>query len=168
MIETDRYALVQRDGDIVELDGTSPLGLLLAPSNYFVVVRQRNHLGVMTATPVSLTTTTTVVDFRTIGTATYGTGARKSVSGTYPAHVLWSGDVTFDGLIQYTGTGNDRDVILNAIGGGTPTAIATGYLQADVNLSGQTKYAGSANDRDVILQNIGGVVPTNTRSQQLP
>lgn len=44
-------ALVQRDGDIVSTDGTSPLSFTeLGNGAYHVVVRHRNHLGVMTGT----------------------------------------------------------------------------------------------------------------------
>ncbi|MBK6628780.1 MAG: hypothetical protein IPG35_14510 [Flavobacteriales bacterium] len=45
-------ALVQRDGDVVAVDGTSPLGFCLAAGSYHVAVRHRNHLGVMTAQPI--------------------------------------------------------------------------------------------------------------------
>jgi hypothetical protein len=76
--------------------------------------------------------------------------------------------VTFDGELKYTGSINDRDPILEAIGGSVATNTASGYLQGDVNMDGTAKYTGSFNDRDIILQNIGGAVPTNTRVQQVP
>ena len=82
--------------------------------------------------------------------------------------VLWAGDVTFNGQLKYTGSGNDRDPILARIGGSTPTATASGYYSEDVNLDGFVKYMGAANDRDPILINIGGTIPTNTRDAQLP
>lgn len=47
-------ALVQRDGDIVSSDGTSFVRFQgVVPGSYYVAVRHRNHLGVMTAMPVS-------------------------------------------------------------------------------------------------------------------
>jgi len=70
--------------------------------------------------------------------------------------------------VLYTGSGNDRDQVLQAIGGAIPTNTAAGYLQSDINLDGLAKYTGEANDRDPILANIGGVIPTNSRVQQLP
>ena len=79
---------------------------------------------------------------------------------------LWSGDVNFNQQLKYTGADNDRDIILEAIGGSVPTHTLTGvYHQADVNMDGVVKYTGTRNDRDPILQNIGGTVPTNIRSQ---
>ena len=57
VIVSSRSALLQRDGDIVELDGTSPIQVRAVTSeSYFVAVRHRNHLAVMTASPIALTT----------------------------------------------------------------------------------------------------------------
>ena len=52
-----RSALLQKDGDIVELDGTSPLSFpgIANGGSYFIVVHHRNHLAVMTTNPVDLT-----------------------------------------------------------------------------------------------------------------
>ena len=98
-------------------------------------------------------------------TATYGIGAQKNISGVM---ALWAGDVVPDGVIKYTGAGNDRDPILTKIGGVIPTNTVNGYWPEDVNLTGVVKYTGPTNDRDPILVNIGGTIPTATRVQQLP
>ena len=71
-------------------------------------------------------------------------------------------------MLKHTGSGNDRDPILTAIGGVVPTNTLVGYRSEDVNMNGTVKYTGAGNDRDPILQNIGGVVPTNTRVEQMP
>lgn len=155
-------ALLQRDGDIVATDGVSPLSIPLAPGQYHVAVRHRNHLGAMTGSPIGLAIGSTL-DFNSV--QTWGTDAMTTVGSTKS---LWAGDVTFDGMLKYTGTGNDRDLILSRIGGVIPTNVVSGYYQEDVNLSGVTKYIGSENDRDIILFNIGGVTPTNTKTQQIP
>ncbi len=71
--------------------------------------------------------------------------------------------------MKYAGGGNDRDLILVAIGGTVPTnTLSLVYSQEDITMNGVVKYAGSANDRDILLQNIGGSVPTATRNAQLP
>jgi PKD repeat protein len=161
-------ALLQRDGDVVGTDGTSPLSFDVPAGNYHVSVRHRNHLGCMTLNTVALVSAPTSVDLTLGATATYGTEARKSVTGSFPTNALWGGDVSFDHEVIYTGGDNDRDMILVAIGGTVATNIVNGYLPEDVNLDGSAIYTGGGNDRDRILQNIGGVVPTNTRSEQLP
>lgn len=161
-----RTALLQRDGDVVGMDGTSPVAFDQAPGSYALSVRHRNHLGVMTSTGVALSSVPTTIDFTNPITATYGTNAQKQV-GT--KMTMWSGEVTADGTVRYVGASNDRDPILQAIGGNTPTStVSNVYSPLDVNLDGVIKYVGANNDRDPILQTVGGSVPTATRTQQLP
>ena len=84
-------------------------------------------------------------------------------------HCLWPGDATFNGQVKYAGDGNDRDLVLQGIGGAVPTnVVGNAYDTRDVNLDGAIMYTGTNNDRDIILQTIGGVVPTNVRIAQLP
>jgi hypothetical protein len=163
-----RPALIQRDGDVVGLNGTSPINAPLSTGSYYVALRHRNHLGIMTASARPLTgdASATTVDFRMASTATYGTSARTAV-GT--VQCLWAGDASGEGSIRYTGPGNDRDLVLQAIGGSVPTnTVVNVYSSRDVNMNGTIMYTGSGNDRDVILQAIGGSVPTSVRTQQLP
>jgi hypothetical protein len=153
---------------VVGLDGTSALVISAVPGNYYIAVRHRNHLGAMSATALALSGSTTTIDLRSSATSTYGTAARKNVNGNM---VLWCGNVFHDGSVgalKYTGSNNDRDPILTAIGGTTPTSVVSGYMREDVNLSGYVKYTGAANDRDPILVNIGSTVPTNVRYEQIP
>jgi len=161
-----RTALVQRDGDVVGFDGVSPIPFDAGPGSYCIAVRHRNHLGVMTAAGVSLSSTTTTIDFTDPATATYGTNAQHNINGTM---VIWPGDVNADGVVKYTGSLNDRDPILVAIGGSIATNTVTNvYSPLDVNMNGTISYTGISNDRDVILQTIGGSVASATRVEQLP
>ena len=143
------------------------MAFLVAPGgSYRIALRHRNHLGVMSLAPVTLTTTTTALNFTSTGTATYGTNAQNNVGGTV---TLWPGDTGFDGTAKYVGNGNDRDPILIAIGGSTPTnTVSNVYSPLDVNMDGVIKYVGANNDRDPILTTVGGSTPTNTRTAQLP
>ncbi|MBK9513662.1 MAG: hypothetical protein IPO05_08545 [Flavobacteriales bacterium] len=160
-----RTALVQRDGDVVDMDGTSPVTFTVPAASYFVAVSHRNHLSCMTAAAVPLGGNSTPVDFTSTSTLTYGTDARKAVGSV---QVIWAGDVTFNDQVKYAGANNDRDPILARIGGSVPTNTANGYYTEDVNMDGVVKYAGVDNDRDPILLTIGGVVPTAVRNAQLP
>ncbi|MBK9536674.1 MAG: hypothetical protein IPO10_16160 [Flavobacteriales bacterium] len=159
-------ALLQSDGDVVRTDGVSSVSFNATPGTYFITVRHRNHLGVTTVAPVALSTIPAMIDFTNPSIATYGTNAQHNINGTM---VLWPGDANFNGEVRYTGTNNDRDLILTAIGGTTPTNTVTNtYSPLDINMDGTIRYTGTNNDRDIILQAIGGVVPTATRIQQLP
>lgn len=164
-VVSTRSALVQRDGDVVDRDVSSALRMTALPGAYHVAVFHRNHLPVMTTAPIALGSGTDAVDLTDGSTATFGSGAQRSRDGRL---LLWAGDVNGDGLVKYTGQDNDRDPILQAIGGVVPTATTSGYLLEDVNLDGTVKYTGQDNDRDPVLQTIGGVVPTNVRIQQVP
>lgn len=164
-----RACLLQRDGDVVEVDGSGPVSFPVPRGDYQVAVIHRNHLGVMHANPVALGNAPVMVDLTTTATATFGTDARRNVQGAFPAQVLWAGDGTGDGTLKYTGSGNDRDPILIAVGGSTPNAVVTSaYDRRDVNLDGVIKYTGSGNDRDVVLTNVGSTTPNAVRVQQLP
>lgn len=158
-----RSALVQRDGDMVDLDGVSPVPFHVIQGSYHLAVRHRNHLSAMTASPEALSSNSVVVDFTS--SAAYGVNAMKDVNGT---KCLWAGNARNDSALRYVGADNDRDPVLARIGGSTPTATVQGYYPEDVNMDGTVRYVGSNNDRDPILVNIGGSVPTETRAEQLP
>lgn len=165
-------ALLQRDGDVVSLVGGTWLYTPLDPGSYHVAIHHRNHLGVMSADPLWLNYSPLILqsfatpNFGSGQMSAYGTDARQQ-NGTY--FCLWPGDVTADGEVRYTGSGNDRDAVLQAIGGiVTSNTVANVYDQADINLDGVIKYVGANNDRDIILQTIGGTIPTAVRIQQVP
>lgn len=159
-----RSAVLTREGNVVSGSG-GPIRLGALNGSYYVAVRHRNHFGVMTASALNLGQSSTVVDFRSGSTATWGSEARRTNGSVM---TLWSGNVERNNNLKYVGELNDRDPILLAVGGSVPTNTVQGYLSADANLDGQVKYVGELNDRDPILLNIGGSVPTNVRFEQLP
>ena len=165
-IFSTRCGLVQRDGDVVDTDGGSPLRLSAVPGNYHVAIRHRNHLPVMTLDPVAFGTAPVALTFIDGSTATFGTEAQR-LNGA--VRHLWPGDITVNTQVKYTGIGNDRDPILVAVGSTTPNSTLTNqYNVRDVNLDGVVKYTGSNNDRDPILVTVGNTTPNSIRSAQLP
>lgn len=165
-VVASKSALVQRDGDVVDVQGRSRLLFNVPAGNYKVAVRHRNHLGAMGLNNLALGANEAGLDLTLPGTATYGSNAQTILSNGRRA--LWCGNAHHDGLVKYTGENNDRDPVLTRVGGVVPTATAVGYHVEDVNLDGVVKYTGENNDRDPILITVGGVVPTATRPQQLP
>jgi hypothetical protein len=131
ILASTRCALLQRDGDVVAAgDGTSPASLRAAPGSYYVVLRHRNHFGVMTAAAITLAASPAAsVDFTLAGTATFGTNATKNLTDLMG---LWAGNVQRDTELKYTGSSNDRDPILVRVGSTTPNNVANGYFQEDV------------------------------------
>lgn len=165
-IVATKCALLERDGDIIGTDGYPRLLFNVSAGNYHVAVRHRDHLGVMTSAPLALSANEVGLDLTLSTTITYGSNAQYGLPNGRKA--LWSGNVQVDATLRYVGAQNDRDPILSAIGGSTPTNTITGYRVEDVNMDGTVRYVGANNDRDLILLNIGGTVPTATRAQQLP
>lgn len=165
LIIAARAAVVQRDGDVVDMDGLSPVRISVLPGAYRLALRHRNHLPVMTLAPVPIGTGATTADLTTGAQALHVPDAQAQQAGQ---HLLRQGDVNGDGRVKYTGADNDRDPILVAVGGTVPTNTVSGYLPTDVNLDGTVKYTGANNDRDPILITVGGNVPTAVRSQPLP
>ncbi|MBL7981514.1 MAG: right-handed parallel beta-helix repeat-containing protein [Flavobacteriales bacterium] len=158
-----RAALLRANGDVTAVDGSVQIPFTTTTAGKFLVVRHRNHLGVVAQSPIGVNGQ--VVDFTQTSTVIYGVEPTQ-VNGARRA--LWPGDTNMDGTVRYTGQDNDRDPILNQVGGVVPTNTTTGYNRYDINMDGVVKYSGIGNDRDVVLQIIGGVVPTTVRAAQLP
>jgi len=174
-IVATRSALLQRDGDIVDMDGTSDVQFPdTYVGNYFLMIRHRNHLGAMTNATVTLNGNSTLVDFSDPTLVTDGTtptSARRLLETGPNIYGLWAGNVNQkdnngDWWILYNGSQNDRNEILNRVGPGTPLNIVNGYYHEDVNMNGQTRYTGANNDRVIILNNVGANTPLNIIKQQ--
>lgn len=165
VIAFSRPCLLRRDGRLVDLDGSLTVRIPGTTSLYYLAVHHRNHLPVMTATagfPAGA-----LLDLTDPAVPTFGSQAQQQVvPGTL---AMWPGNANGDDRIKYTGTANDRDPVLTAIGGSIPTTVINGiYSTNDINLDGLVKYTGSNNDRDPILTTIGGTVPTAQRLGQVP
>jgi hypothetical protein len=167
-------ALLQRDGDIVDaLTGGSIITNGL-PSTFYISVKHRNHLGVMTAAPLSSTNSTVTFDFTTAAdidiyntTATYE-GLERATDANTGKRLLWAGNANADSKTKYDGAGNDRlkissDVIgfLGNSGGSYVYNNALGYFMGDINMDGKVKYDGNGNDR-ILIQQIIQTYPLNT------
>ncbi len=155
-----RAALLQADGDVVDLDGMSTLVMSGTMAGaYHVAVHHRNHLGIMTAAPMSLTLTSAPIDLTTQSTAAHGNFARQLHNVTGVA-MMWPGDVNGDGQVIGAGPGNDRSALYLAVlaAPGNQANLdnyqVAGYHAADLNLDGSAYGAGPDNDNNVILSTI--------------
>jgi len=152
---------LQRDGDIVGIDGLSNLFFTLPSKPYYVTIKHRSHLGIMTLNPVTLSLSPTTVDFSDANNQiTYGANA-QTISGLQNGVVaMWSGDVNNDGIIQYTGTNPDSPSILSEVLNDSgnflnfTTYVVNGYNNNDIDMDSRTQYTGTAPDTPYILQNV--------------
>ncbi|WNJ18594.1 LamG domain-containing protein [Pontibacter sp. G13] len=135
-------AFVNHNGDIVDLDGFSPIELPVEdPSNYFLVIRSRNHLDVMSSTRLSTVGRTIVYDFTTgsdqARSVSYITnGPMKLLSnGQY---AMYTGDSDASGVVN---TSDFQWVIFRY--------YWSGYRSTDVDLSSVT----TASDFQFVINN---------------
>jgi hypothetical protein len=167
-IVTDtRSALLQRDGDVVDVDGISAVFFSNAsPDEYYVSVRHRNHLGVMSGIKYALSLSTTVIDFTTISANLYARFAPYNNPTIVDAktrlmfgkRALYAGNCNIDltnnahRYITYnSSTISDRSKLL-AITGGTGTI--SGYSIFDIDMNGYARFNGLFPDRLVMLANL--------------
>ena len=154
-----KAALVQRDGDVVDAStGSTTLSITGAfPNSYYVAIRHRNHLGVMTATAQALKTSPSLIDFTTANTATYGTNGRvvaKNIS------MLWAGDANMDTRLISNGVGQDSGVVYSMVLSDPENVlfssnfIVRGYYTTDFTLDGQTIFTGPNNDVNLLSSNV--------------
>ena len=78
-----RAAFLKSDGTIVDIDGLSPIPITgLSAGNYYVVVRHRNHLAIMTASTIALSGGSALYNFSTAQvTGLIGTNPMVALSG---------------------------------------------------------------------------------------
>lgn len=170
-----RAALIQRDGDIVDVDGVSPVYFknVDAGGSYTVAVRHRNHIGISTdpvanlqslseATPGGITDFSTMTDAQIFGTsAAYTTSAGQNL--------LWGGNANSNTNTRFNGISNDKDFILvTTLGGNGAAVISNTYNAADLNMNRNVRFNGIANDKDFILTTVLGGAGGTVRNQQLP
>lgn len=170
-----RAAFVQRDGDVVDIDGVSPVYFknLDAGTTYTVAVRHRNHLGIATdpvanlqtldeGTPASATDFTTMTDAQIFGTAAaYTTSAGKVL--------LWGGNANFNTNSRFNGLNNDKDYLLsNILGGNSGSVINNTYSAGDLNMNRNARFNGLNNDKDFLLSTVLAGGSGTVRTQALP
>jgi len=155
-----RAALLQRDGDIVDLDGESKIyvGDMIEDmsGDYYICVEHRNHMGVMTADPINIADGV-AVDFSDINTPTFGEYAQVEAGGK---REMWCGEVSGDNQVIFQGANNDPNSIffevltdpLNV--SGLVNFIRTEYSISDLNLDNKVIYQGNNNDTNAIFFNV--------------
>ena len=169
-----RSALLQRDGDIVDVDGKSLVTFNnLNSGNYTIAVRHRNHLGLSTD-PATFTpaldekeSTAILVDFAT-STNVFGPATAHAIASD-GKHTLWGGNGNMDNIVKFSGLQNDKDyLLLSTLEGDPGNILINAYSPADLNLNGVIKYNGLGNDKDFLFKSVLGSSTTTLRIQSLP
>ena len=132
-----RAAFLKNDGSIVDLDGISQVKFVgVVADDYYLVVRHRNHLPIMSASAQSFSYTSSLFDFTSDINNAYGLNSMAPLQGGLFG--LWGGDADASGLID----GNDRTITWG-------NRNISGYQNSDCVLSGTV----DANDRSLVWNN---------------
>lgn len=119
------------NGTVVGIDGVTPITVpITKQGNSFVVVRHRNHLGVLSNVIASNAAGTFTNDFSALANVYKPSGAPSDpltlLSGSVK-YGLWPGDVNKNGVVNST----DITAVKAAI-----SSSSSGYQLTDVNLNG--------------------------------
>ena len=171
-VVSSRAALLQRDGDVVDADGSSPLNMAgNAAGSYYISVRHRNHLGARSSGTISLSKTTAASfdmtnSLNRVFKGTIANNALATLSnGVYG---LWAGNANGDGFVKMTGlttSNNDYLKLLNILGSSVSSQTGV-YSNQDLNLDGNVKMTGltpANNDYLKLLNTLGSSTTSLTQ-----
>lgn len=119
-----KAGILLKDGAVKSSDGVNDLSFdLSAGESYYILIRHRNHLDIMSSVAVPYATSM-AYDFTTQVSQAYGNLQLKAMNDGQIA--MFAGDINYDWVIQVT----DYDVWQN-----NPAVLGT-YEFADLNLDG--------------------------------
>lgn len=176
-----RSALIQRDGDIVDIDGKSPLYFKnLNEANYTVTIRHRNHLSMSTNNAggryarMSNLSYLSDFDFTTAEASNLLGLGNNNNTGQYhvSAGIKYMIGGNANGIvgsnrIAYSGSANDASYILTVLGN-SGAVLNNVYSQADINMDGRVSFSGSNNDPSFLLNRMLQGFPNGYRNEIKP
>jgi hypothetical protein len=132
-----RAAFIKSDGTLVDLNGLDPVAFIIPDAvEYYIVVKHRNHLSLMSSVSMFLTDTTPLYNFTNSQTKAYGINPMENLGGgffgAYTADTDGSGTIN---AADRSNTWNQRNF--------------SGYFGTDVDLSGAVNAA----DRSAVWNN---------------
>jgi hypothetical protein len=142
IIIASRSAFLNTDGTLIDDNSTLGIDIAAPAGDYYIVIRHRNHLAIMSTAPVTLSNTATVYDF----TSNQNKASTTSISIDPMADLgdgnfgMIAGDVNGSSVVNAT----DYLVVKSQIG-------SNGYYNGDSNLSGTV----NATDYLKIKSNVG-------------
>ncbi|MFZ1703295.1 MAG: hypothetical protein WAT79_03055 [Saprospiraceae bacterium] len=169
LILATRSCLVQRDGDIVDVDGFSDVEFPgVRMDSCFIVIHHRNHLGVMS----QKVSTNDLTDFTSLSTPTFDFGTSLGDGYNHqglaqkpdvvPGYMsLWAGDLDGNGRLKFVNPNDDQNLLFfellsypDNIGFVSNFNFSFGYLQGDVDMNGKIKYDNPNDDKNILFYQI--------------
>ncbi|MFZ1702738.1 MAG: Ig-like domain-containing protein, partial [Saprospiraceae bacterium] len=169
LILATRSALIQRDGDVVDLDGVSPVefpGIKL--DSCYIVLNHRNHFAVMS----QVVSTSDILDFTSPLTPTFDFGNNNNEDLDYtglaqkadviPGYMaMWGGDFDGNGRIKFVNPDDDQNFLFFEVLSFPANLefmanfnFVYGYLQGDFDLNGKAKYDNPDDDKNMLFYQV--------------
>ncbi|MFK7922891.1 MAG: hypothetical protein AB8H47_13080, partial [Bacteroidia bacterium] len=163
-VVSQKAALIQRDGDIVDVDGSESvlffadqIASYQTTDSFYLALRHRNHLGVMADSLAYFGEAGPLFDF-SLASNVMGNNPQKMLSGGL--YGLWGGDTNGDGMLVFQGASNDpSQIFIKVLTAPANTTFArnyvvTGYDNRDTNLDGQIIFQGGGSDSNPVFINV--------------
>ena len=123
-IVSQRAAFLKSDGTIVDTNNMNQIAFSgLNFGNYYLVVKHRNHLSIMSNSLISLSDTSSLYDFTNSLSMAYGTYPMADFGGG--KFGMFSGDGDANGVVNVL----DMGTVGNSI-------FQNGYIQGDLDMNG--------------------------------
>ena len=159
--------MLQRDGDVVDVDGVSALKFQgVNVDSFYVVVKHRSHLGAMSMK----VSNSDIIDFTSSEFENFDFGTTKNNGNDYTGkaqktsvvngyNVLWAGDFDSNGKVKFTNPGDDQNVMFVNVLFTSPSFLinfdnAYGYMTGDFNMDGKTKYTNPSDDLNYLFSQL--------------
>lgn len=166
-IVATRSGLLQRDGDIVDLDGKSALAFPDVDADlYYIALKHRNHLGVMSKTSLEPNLYDSLVNFTNQSFPNYNIGTVNGYNYnnlSQKTHVkpgynsMWAGDFNSDGILKADASNDEINTLVNEVllmsedgTYGLNYDKAIGYLGSDYNMNSKARFDNPNDDKNMI------------------
>ncbi len=173
VVAQTRSALLQRDGDVVDIDGVSPVYFKnVDAGNYIVSVKHRNHLAMSInvanySQALGLVKNTQFDYSTTPATNLLGVAATNYFNGS-SKNMLYAGNVNGNANVRFSALSNDKDALLINVLGNVSTNSVTGYSRGDLNMNRIARFTALNNDKDYLLITVLGGLTTASKTQSTP
>lgn len=142
-----KAGFVLANGNVVGIDGVNPVTFQgLDINNYYIVVRHRNHLAIMSAASQALSSTSILYDYTTAVNKAYGNAPGPMILSSDNVAVMIGGDDSSNGTARANGTAsvNDLTMLRNYV----TTYTLSEYSSHDISLDGVVRANGTSSVND--------------------
>lgn len=164
VVVNQRAAFLREDGQVVDIDGVSPVSLYgLGSGTNYLTVMHRNHLGISTQNMLAFAATSLGLSPATPTNFDFSSASDADIFGNASAYqvingvnVMIGGNANEVKNVRFGGLNSDLVSILSALNGIQFAILTPVYHNADLNLDGIVRFGGLGSDAVVLLTALMG------------